>query len=326
MGNHSCVNTGAALTIPSIPMLDAHCHLDSYCYPHEVACELCSHHISLFSMPIHPSSRQKTLSVLRSLMTASVSVQMPNDETHLLQDSVQKTQVCVRDADQKVRAGVQNLASKAQVRIGIGMHPWWIDDTKRSLAWQHETFQELEDALGSRDDERVLIGEIGLDFGPSYRLHKERQLRFFEELLCMIQGRRSCILSVHAVQSASSVIDLLMRYRTCDEHLVVFHWFSGSGADLVAARKLGCLFSVNERMLTTKRGRAYVSQIPVAQLLFETDGPQKQWRAASASCHREALYAVAEQTAMLHRCSIDELLMKMISFQELMSPTCGCIK
>ncbi len=54
---------------------------------------------------------------------------------------------------------------------------------------------------------------------------------------------------------------------------VIFHWFSGSGEELVRARKLGCFFSVNEMMLNTRRGRAYARQIPLECLLLETDAP-----------------------------------------------------
>ena len=36
---------------------------------------------------------------------------------------------------------------------------------------------------------------------------------------------------------------------------------------------MGCLFSVNEFMLATRRGRAYARQIPTGQLLLETDLP-----------------------------------------------------
>lgn len=36
---------------------------------------------------------------------------------------------------------------------------------------------------------------------------------------------------------------------------------------------MGCWFSVGERMLATKRGRAYVQSIPSDRLLLETDAP-----------------------------------------------------
>lgn len=40
--------------------------------------------------------------------------------------------------------------------------------------------------------------------------------------------------------------------------------------------KLGCLFSVGPRMLASRRGREYARQIPLGQLLLETDMPARK--------------------------------------------------
>ena len=52
-------------------------------------------------------------------------------------------------------------------------------------------------------------------------------------------------------------------------------WFSGASDDLHRAIKLGCFFSVGPRMLASRRGREYARQIPVSQLLLETDMPAR---------------------------------------------------
>ena len=63
-------------------------------------------------------------------------------------------------------------------------------------------------------------------------------------------------------------------------------WVEGAGATyeqiappvyeaVQRAIDAGCLFSVNERMLKTKRGRAYARAIPEGRLLIETDFPSK---------------------------------------------------
>lgn len=56
---------------------------------------------------------------------------------------------------------------------------------------------------------------------------------------------------------------------------MIFHWFSGASDDLHRAIKLGCFFSVGPRMLASRRGREYARQIPVSQLLLETDMPAR---------------------------------------------------
>ena len=43
---------------------------------------------------------------------------------------------------------------------------------------------------------------------------------------------------------------------------------------------MGCLFSVNAFGLETRRGRAYVRQVPASQLLLETDLPGEGAHAA----------------------------------------------
>ena len=57
---------------------------------------------------------------------------------------------------------------------------------------------------------------------------------------------------------------------------MIFHWFSGTSDDLHRAVELGCFFSVGPRMLASRRGREYARQIPLGQLLLETDMPARK--------------------------------------------------
>lgn len=156
------------------------------------------------------------------------------------------------------------LAASPAVRLGVGLHPWWIandscnkDDVERAAA--HVACEHY-------------VAEVGLDFAPRHDHSREEQVAAFDAILraCENGGH---VLSVHAVRSASTVLDLLEAHGTAANNDVIFHWFSGSGAELARARGLGCFFSVNPRMLETRRGRAYAQQIPTSQLLLETDLP-----------------------------------------------------
>lgn len=82
---------------------------------------------------------------------------------------------------------------------------------------------------------------------------------------------RKRILSIHAVQAAEEALDILQNTGCLDACICIFHWFSGTGDQLVAARKAGCYFSFGPRALATKRGRAYAAQVPANRLLRETD-------------------------------------------------------
>ena len=81
------------------------------------------------------------------------------------------------------------------------------------------------------------------------------------------------ILSLHSVKAAGMTLDILERTGCLGRCRCIFHWFTGSNEELTRALKAGCMFSVNEMMLRTRRGREYVRQLPADRLLTETDLP-----------------------------------------------------
>ena len=83
---------------------------------------------------------------------------------------------------------------------------------------------------------------------------------------------------------------------------IIFHWFSGTSDEFVRARIAGCYFSVNERMLATKRGREYARQIPLDRLLLETDAPAEPDAETSARQLVDSLIRVSEVIAALKNC------------------------
>ena len=171
-------------------------------------------------------------------------------------------------------AASKALAGFPNVRTGVGLHPWWVADG-RCGAEQVELACEL-----ARTSQ--FVGEVGLDFAPRREGTFETQLDAFERIVdaCCTQDVK--VISIHAVRSATAVLDVLERHRATHNNACILHWFSGSSQELAHARELGCHFSVNPNMLATKRGRAYVQQIPPARLLLETDLPEEGEDAAQA--------------------------------------------
>lgn len=181
------------------------------------------------------------------------------------------------------------LAPASSVAVGLGAHPWWIADGRAG-----ETELDIFGALarGTR-----FIGEIGLDFaGPrdTEESHK-LQVAAFERILAACDAaptdspsgggadnrtteetHAGKLISIHAVQSAGTVLDLLETHKTCERHRCIFHWFSGTSDELNRAIGLGCFFSVGPRMLASRRGREYARQIPLDRLLLETDMPSRE--------------------------------------------------
>ncbi|MDY4523135.1 MAG: TatD family hydrolase [Atopobium sp.] len=165
-----------------------------------------------------------------------------------------------------------NKTCASNVRIGIGAHPWWIADGSISQS-------DIDTACLLIAKHRF-IGEIGLDFSPKHvdLTSKDKQIAAFTQL-CHAAARasqankQSRVLSIHAVQSAPEVLAILKQTGALSSCSCIFHWYSGPSDTLHTAVTNGCLFSINPMMLATKRGREYARQIPVKQLLTETDLP-----------------------------------------------------
>lgn len=191
-------------------------------------------------------------------------------------------------------------ASNGFVHVACGLHPWCITDELKD--------SEVE-CLIEQARSYPLIGEVGLDFSNAHVQNATRQAQIFERLVsaCSTNAIEGRLISIHAVQSASNVLDIMDAYGSCQQANIIFHWFSGTGEDLTRARKLGCYFSINERMLQSRRGRAYAAQIEEGRLLLETDFPLKPERTCSAEEIRASLNAALEKLAQLRKTDAEAL-------------------
>ena len=164
----------------------------------------------------------------------------------------------------------ESLAGESAVRVGLGLHPWWLD----------------EDRCGEEDVARCVelvrearfIAEIGLDFGKRREASRDVQLDAFRRICAVAGETGGKVLSLHAAGAAAEVLDVLEETGclasggegSCD---CILHWYSGPSDQLLRAERLGCFFSINPRMLQTKRGREYARILPADRLLLETDLP-----------------------------------------------------
>ena len=210
---------------------------------------------------------------------------------------------CTVEPDERTQL-LPQLKECGNVSVGLGLHPWWVaaDDAARKA--QLAAF--ARQAASAR-----LIGEVGLDFGRAHAGTREAQEDAFRRIcsLCAqppapspldaAPARR--VLSIHAVHAAGAVLDILEETEALASCICMFHWFSGSGEDLARARDAGCLFSVNPRMLVTRRGRAYAQQIPADRLLLETDLPGAAGEALEPATHRAVLESALDVLCTLHR-------------------------
>ena len=196
------------------------------------------------------------------------------------------------------RFAQQALASFPKIKVGVGAHPWWVAQGKIS----DEDKALLPDLVASAR----YIGEVGLDFGKNGLAKsvfatdeqtKQAQIEVLRMIFAAakkspapsvvegIEGAKEAegagetkdgrVFSFHAVRGADVIMDMLEEYELLEDNTIIFHWFSGSSAQLKRARDLGCFFSVNAFMLQTKRGREYAKVIPLDRLLIETDLPEE---------------------------------------------------
>ena len=145
------------------------------------------------------------------------------------------------------------------VRIGLGLHPWWVNEAS------------LDDFFSLLPKTRW-VGEVGIDLSPK-RAHHEQQVNTFAQIAerCARDGDK--VLSLHSVRAADVVLDILEKTGCTRSCSCIFHWFSGSTDALWRAIRMGCWFSVNEMQANTRRAKEQLKLVPKERLLLETDLP-----------------------------------------------------
>ena len=194
----------------------------------------------------------------------------------------------------------KRASSSPNIIAGAGLHPWWIADGRCGAAEVN-----LLCELASRER---FIGEIGLDFSSRFAGTEGVQTQAFERL-CQALSQHPLagrVLSIHAVRAAGATLDILessgLLKNDPNSPTIIFHWFSGTSDELVRARHAGSFFSINERMLATKRGREYARQIPLNRLLLETDAPAKHNKETTARQLVDSLARTSEVVAAIKKC------------------------
>lgn len=197
------------------------------------------------------------------------------------------------------------LATAPNVILGVGAHPWWVADGRVG--------QGDVDLAAELAAEAPLVGEVGLDFSParSDAAGNQAQVRALTRICEAAAGvgddpAGQRVISLHAVRSAGACLDVLEATGAARCRCVM-HWFSGSSDELGRALRLGCSFSVGERMLGTRRGREYARQLPAARLLLETDLPGRAGQGVGADGLLASLDRALTALAQVRGVDKDEL-------------------
>jgi TatD DNase family protein len=154
--------------------------------------------------------------------------------------------------------GYEHLKGFKKVRLALGMHPLY--------AANHEKeFPLFQDNLSRTS----YIGEVGLDFSKEGLETKEIQKKTFEKILREVGGLKK-LLSVHSRRAEKEVLFCLKQYEI---KLSIFHWYSGPISFINEIIDAGYYFSINTAMIRSASGKSIIGQIPVSNILTETDGP-----------------------------------------------------
>ena len=117
------------------------------------------------------------------------------------------------------------------------------------------------------------MGEVGLDFGDKHIATRDTQVEIFTKICSLLAGTKGKIVSVHAVKSATEVMDIPESSGAAKGNTIIMHWFSGTSEELKRALDSGYFFSVGPKMLATNKGYEYIRQIPEDRMFIETDLP-----------------------------------------------------
>lgn len=248
-------------------LLDAHFHYD-FLAPElrpAVLEALAARGVGVVAQTLEPSAYEK--------LRASTS--MPGTNEPAVQDAGVQKDGMQKEGAQDAHPWKTSEDSLATPLLSLGFHPWWI--TSREQA---ET--EL-DIFDQQVRTTRFIGEIGLDFLP-HRLQtasENLQLETLGRLLTTVReaaaqqpANQPYVLSLHAVRATSPLLDTVEELELMDYPIVpVVHRFGGTSDELTRLIALGGSISVHPTLLGSKRGRAYIRQVPADRLLLETDLP-----------------------------------------------------
>jgi TatD DNase family protein len=120
-----------------------------------------------------------------------------------------------------------------------------------------------------------MFGEIGLDFrNVRDTMLYDSQERVFEFFLSAAKEQDK-VVNVHTSGAETESIELLERYGI---DRAIIHWYSGPSEPLQRMVARGYYFTFGCEILSSELIRTIAQEVPVAQLLTETDNPGgPQW-------------------------------------------------
>jgi TatD DNase family protein len=154
------------------------------------------------------------------------------------------------------------------VHAALGIHPWNVNVLKPD---------ELQDTLQLINDEAMkgnvlAVGEIGLDI--KYERIWEQQVTVFTEMLHAAEKLTLPVI-IHSRGTTAKIVEMLPSYSL---KRVLLHWFSYPITALHEAVAHGYFITEGPPTTYALGIREVIAQVPLTNLLTETDGPVKYFK------------------------------------------------
>jgi TatD DNase family protein len=153
------------------------------------------------------------------------------------------------------------------VYAAMGIHPW---NTKQL---KDDEVQDTVELIIKNTEKRtilVAVGEIGLDASYSGKGEPtEIQLKVFHEMLSAAE-KTSLPVIIHSRGSTSQIVNILPSYKI---RKVLLHWFEQPQSLISTIVDRGYFISEGPPVTFSDDIREVIKQIPLTNLLTETDGP-----------------------------------------------------
>ena len=173
--------------------------------------------------------------------------------------------------DLETSIGSLKLADKypGTVYPALGIHPWNVNVLK-----EHE-LEETLDLIYEQHQKKAVaaIGEIGLDY--KYETVWEEQLMVFDKMLRTAE-KLDLPAIIHSRGTTAQIVDMLPSYNL---KRVLLHWFSHPMSALYKAVDHGYFITEGPPAAYSNGIRQVVKKVPLTNLLTETDGPVKYYKA-----------------------------------------------
>ncbi|MHA1398989.1 MAG: TatD family hydrolase [Candidatus Heimdallarchaeaceae archaeon] len=154
-----------------------------------------------------------------------------------------------------------------KIIAGLGIHPWKV---KQSLSEERQN--EIKEL--AKNNSPIVLGEIGMDYHfikeQKYYPFQEETFRYFLEL----SEKHNLPVNIHTKGAEKEIYEILNTFAIPSSNVLV-HWYSGPENILHKFREMGVFFSINPSVLTGSTHKRVLEEVPLTQLLSESDGNVK---------------------------------------------------